>query len=334
MIVKRIFFKIFLASIPVLVMLAFYLIADPFLILYDYDDFFLTGKRHLELNEDYVQVENYIKYSKKEKYNAYVFGSSRSAAFTPEEWKKRVPDANAYYFGVASESLFGVEAKVNYIDKCGGTIKHVLLISDADLLSMNKNQPGHLFRKHPLISGENPLNFHLTAMLDFFTWEGITSYLKLPPPPPPGKKDAMPVYRNPDDVINENPEAHYGPIMDMFYKRSGKLEYYNHVILGPEQQQLTNIQKVFKKHNAQVKVVISPMYDQKKIDTTDLRFLQNLFGAENVYDFSGINVLTESIYNFYEPRHYRPFIANRVMDIMYLKKEPWPPVDTTAAPAK
>jgi hypothetical protein len=334
MTVKRIFLKIFLASLPVLAMLAFYLIADPFLILYDYDDFFLTGKRHLELNEDYVQVENYIKYSKKEKYDAYVFGSSRSAAFTPEEWKKRVPGINPYYFGVASESLYGVEAKVNYIDKVGAEIKHVLLISDADLLSMNKNQPGHLFRKHPLISGENPLNFHLTAMLDFFTWEGVTSYLKLPPPPPPGKKDAMPNYKNPDAVIDENPKAYYDGIKDMFYERSGKTEYYDHVILGPEQQQLTNIQKILKKHNAEVKVVISPMYDQKKIDTTDLRFLQKLFGAENVYDFSGINVLTESMYNFYEPRHYRPFIANRVMDIMYLKKEPWPPVDTTTTPAK
>jgi hypothetical protein len=53
------------------------------------------------------------------------------------------------------------------------------------------------------------------------------------------------------------------------------------------------------------------------MNVNDLRYLTNLFGKENVYDFSGINEYTESIYNYYENSHYRPYVADEIMKKLY-----------------
>ena len=68
------------------------------------------------------------------------------------------------------------------------------------------------------------------------------------------------------------------------------------------------------------RIVISPLYDQKKIDTTDLQFLRTVFGADKVFDFSGINDMTASIYHYYETSHYLPAIATEIMDSIYAHK--------------
>lgn len=48
-----------------------------------------------------------------------------------------------------------------------------------------------------------------------------------------------------------------------------------------------------------------------------LSTLQTLFGKEKVYDYSGINELTDPIGNFYESSHYRPHVARQIMQEVY-----------------
>jgi len=40
-------------------------------------------------------------------------------------------------------------------------------------------------------------------------------------------------------------------------------------------------------------------------------------GKKNVYDFSGKNKLTTPIGNYYETSHYRPHVANKIMELIY-----------------
>ena len=60
------------------------------------------------------------------------------------------------------------------------------------------------------------------------------------------------------------------------------------------------------------------MYDQKKLNIEDLSILNALFGKENVFDFSGINQITNNLYNYYETSHYRPHVAKKIIDEIYL----------------
>ncbi|MCX6296671.1 MAG: hypothetical protein NTX97_11510, partial [Bacteroidetes bacterium] len=77
---------------------------------------------------------------------------------------------------------------------------------------------------------------------------------------------------------------------------------------------------ILKSHNTQYKIVISPLYNQEKLDPGDLNYLVNLFGGENVFDFSGINFITNDFHNYYETSHYRPFVCDYILNIIYSKK--------------
>jgi hypothetical protein len=90
-------------------------------------------------------------------------------------------------------------------------------------------------------------------------------------------------------------------------------------ILENQKAMLSNIKSIANKHHTQLKVVISPLYDQKKLNTDDLKFLQQVFGNSNVFDFSGINSITNDYRNYYENSHYRPSVTKEILKVVYAK---------------
>ena len=314
---KKILLKLLLATLPLLAIAGLYVYADPFLILRNYPDLYATEKPHLELNEDYVTTETFLRLYPKEHFDSYIFGNSRSRYFTPDQLQKRIePDIKPYYFGVAAETLFGVVGKLKLIDKSGGQIKHILIIADADLLSKASNSSGHLFRKHPLVSGESNADFQFTSFMDFFSFEAISSYLKLPSTMPKGKNDPQ---LEAEKKILANRDSYYGPKMSIFFKREAVQRYSEPVIQKEQKDLLVAMRAIFDKHRTDYRIVLSPMYDQKKLNPRDMKMLFSILGPEHIYDFSGINDITADLYNYYEPEHYRPAIAYRIMDSVYAR---------------
>ncbi len=84
---------------------------------------------------------------------------------------------------------------------------------------------------------------------------------------------------------------------------------------------LRNMKKIFDQQHTQYRIVISPLYDQVKLSSRDVTVLQNIFGSENVFDFSGINTITADMHNYYEGSHYRPHVARQIMDSIYHNKQ-------------
>jgi hypothetical protein len=89
------------------------------------------------------------------------------------------------------------------------------------------------------------------------------------------------------------------------------------VIKNNQRQMLEEIKKIFTKHHTSYRIVISPQYDQIKFNPEDLRYLENLFGKDFVFDFSGRNILTGTYNNFYDVFHYRPQVSRQIMEIIY-----------------
>ena len=52
----------------------------------------------------------------------------------------------------------------------------------------------------------------------------------------------------------------------------------------------------------------------------ELPLMQEIFGKENVYDFSGINEFTEDYHNYYEAGHYRPLLGNKLLERIYKRQ--------------
>jgi hypothetical protein len=68
---------------------------------------------------------------------------------------------------------------------------------------------------------------------------------------------------------------------------------------------------------ARVEVVVSPLYDQVALAERDRRILEEVFGADHVHDFSGVNDLTRDARNYYETSHYRPPVGAEILRRIY-----------------
>ena len=71
------------------------------------------------------------------------------------------------------------------------------------------------------------------------------------------------------------------------------------------------------KNHTNFKIVISPLYDQRKLNPQDLSRLNEIFGPGHIYDFSGKNSFTGDYHNYYETSHYRLPVTDSIISMIY-----------------
>jgi hypothetical protein len=333
---QRLFIKLFLATCPVLTVLAVYFYNDPFKVLYHYDSYFpADGIQYVVLNKDYVSTETFVNNYPKYHYDSYIFGNSRSMYYYVDEWKKHIHSDKCYHFDASGESLYGIERKFQFLHSRGVPIENALIVFDAQACSITKNVgEAHIMKKDPLLSGQSKFDFQADCLKAFFDVHFLSAYLTFLFTHKVSKEmsdklllnnveshydaavneESFPRY---EQLIAKSRDSFYAPRMHLFYKRDTVQRYSGPVIKDEQKLLFYNIKKILDENKTSYRFVISPLYDQVKFDSTDLKFLYSVFGRENVYDFSGINDITDSPYNYYENSHYRPFIANRIMDSIY-----------------
>lgn len=327
----------FLLVILLLVLLSLYIVFDPFMVMKSYDSFYdEKASGYVGLNRDFVSTSTFIKNSKKIDYNSFIFGNSRSIFYQISDWEKYL-DSNSkcYHFDASSEALWALNKKIEFLDKQGSSLNNILLILDYATLIQDKPKEGHLFViSPPLVNRRNIFNFHKTFFLTFSNPQFLIPYLdfKLSGKVKPYMKNKNLLDDRPrtyDITTNEirfdyfekliNEDKYYTTErLSVFYDRDTLTQKYSSESIFEEQRLiLKNIQSIFKKHNSKVKVIISPLYDQLKINDKDLDYLKGIFGQKNVIDFSGINDFTNDYKNYYESSHYRPHVARKLLEIVY-----------------
>ena len=204
---------------------------------------------------------------------------------------------------------------------------------DDDTLARANIQEGHLFIIPPqLENNKNIVKFHATSFKVFCYYKFLYAYLDYKIS---GKvKDYM--HDNgllDDEPIDYNQTTNEIRLLDAeekiwkgIYYTNKRLSGFNRsqgdfvfepVIKDNQKQMLEEIKKIFTKHHTNYRIVISPQYDQIKFNSEDLHYLEDLFGKDFVFDFSGRNILTETYQNFYDKFHYRPQVSRRIMEIIY-----------------
>lgn len=325
--------RILLFSIPpfiiLIIILGSFFIFDPFKILKKYDEFYSSI---IGYNEDYVATERYLK--TKNSYNSYIFGSSRAGCgFQTESWLKYLKkDDKAYSFAASNESIFGIRGKLRLIDNEEGKIDNVLLIIDLDVtLEKFVNSSGHLYIKHPLVSGETRIAFISEYIKEYISTGFFIAYLdyKLLKT----KRNYMNrffTFNNKENekyipfnikykekLIQTDEVRYYEEKKNIFYERDSVEIILEKVVFSQAIDYLQEIKSIFNKHKTNYKIIISPLYDQKKINNTDLTILYGIFGKANVYNFSGINFITNQKHNYYERSHYRIQVGNEILSRIY-----------------
>lgn len=317
-----------------ILLMILYVSLDPFKVLYDYDRFIAdNAKAYIALNRDYVSTTTFDNNYKKEHYNSFIFGNSRSIFYEVDDWYQHIGTNNsAYHFDASSESLYALNKKIKYLDRKDVSIDYALLIVDKSLLEMGNQKQGALFNISPqLLNNKNLISFHFTNLKTFCAPKFFipATYYELTGNVFPFFKNALD-YRqrvyNPKtnevkfskfETMIDNGEFYTNDRIKAFYKRSSKNIYANSVMGKSQELLLQEIYDIFKKQRTNYKIIISPLYDQIKMNGDDLNYLNTVFGKTNVFDFSGMNRFTQDYSNYYDWSHYRPHVAKDLMKIIY-----------------
>lgn len=306
---------------------------DPFKIYRRYSSFYDASI--VDLNREYVCLQLFTNNSKRIKYNSFIFGSSRSLAYTIPEWKKHLDSSsNGFHFDATGEGIYGIFNKLNYLKNNKIKIKNALIIIDYGTLITTENRKGHLSVSPYQLTGEGKFSFYKEFLWATSNFNFIEEYLRYVLFDKydfnnqyifPKLKDKIKSNDVTGDICFESENQILHDSNGYYSKKIREGVFYNRNVIVNNEKPISNeekivlkkISKVLKSERTNYKIVVSPLYDQKVLGKERKDLLISVFGKENVFDFSGKNKFTNSIYNYYESSHYRPKVANEIMDIVY-----------------
>ena len=319
--------NIFLTSLPMLLLLAYYVLDDPFEVIYHYDK---HGKNpNIVLDRDFISIDLLKNKAKFAKYDSFVLGNSRSLAFTCADWINYINTDGCFHLDASNESLFGINKKIEYLEKNNFKIRNALIILDISTLVQIDNDIERIFIKHPDTTKESMIDFQIINLKAFFEPVFLVGYLdyKMTGTIRPRFKSRFQEYRfihNPssNDLLFEREKdimagTYYNNMKHIFYKRAAETKYSEPTIKIAQKQMLKRIKYILDAQHTSYKIIISPLYDQLKISKDDLYELESVFGKKDVFDYSGINKYTADFLNYYETSHYRRHVGKMILGEVY-----------------
>ena len=324
--VLRLFGRLAMLAAPVWVAFGWYLVDDPFKVLHRYASYYVSGRPiAITLNRDFVSTETFLARQPQDRYDSFIFGNSRSLFYPLADWQRCLDNSRGFHFDASAESLYGVERKLAFLEREDVAVRNALLIMDSELLAQARENPRYLFRLHPAVSGRSRLAFQWAFIKTFLDPGFIKGYLRFKLTgqgfsdtpfayEPRGNELRLDAY---EEAIRRDPDAFYAARRKLFFPRAAP-EHVGPPVIGPEQARLLDaMAAVFRRQQTEFRIVISPLYDQDRLNPADLAKLQAVFGTNRVFDYSGINEITASVTNYYESSHYRPHVARRILADIY-----------------
>lgn len=319
--------------IPIAILLAIYLITDPYKTLRPFSLEYFD-----DTNRDYLSSELFLHNIDVQHYDSYIFGSSRGCGINTYHWLKYLPDGSKQFlFQAWGETLTGIEQKITYIDEHGYELKNAIVLLDIPgSFSTPQLSKEALSIKHPSFSHQSIIAFQSTLFFDFIQkpsqWcRAISRWAKHRKP-----------YVGFDPITNDwnggniNADLTAPPEKDSLQNMSaisrcvflkeiaGRNDTDLHttaepLVVGQYIAQLQHIRDVFNSHNTEYKIVVTPAYcyNHPFCNSQDLDTLEQIFGADNVYDYSGKNYLTSDYNNFSDPNHFGLFVGWHIIEDIY-----------------
>jgi hypothetical protein len=324
---KRLFL---FALIPFILLVIGYVYFDPFKVIYKYTDY---SKTPVILDRDYVSTQVFLQNKDKYHFNSFIFGSSRTIAFKTRTWKKYLKKEDVpFCFDGAAESIYGIHGKLKYMDENKIKMDNVLIILCRDwMCTPEKTYNGHLFKKHPEVSGKTWVGFQYTFFKAYLNSKFLLAYynykftgefqewMRFIINNDPVALDTISNEMNfpiSDRKIGLDPTAHVVRHLPAMYDRKGEkfdsVDRIDEINLN----MLREMKQILEKNKVNYKIVAGPLYDQVKFSKHDKEILVNFFG-KNFYDYTGKNKYSIYKQNYYEISHYRPVVGEAIMKEIY-----------------
>lgn len=324
--------------LPILLVCISVIIWDPFKVFFSYIDYY-TGNK-ITGNREQVCYDLFEKQIPKGKIRNFIVGSSRSEAYKTNYWAKCIsaPENTCFHFDGSGYGLFRANNAIKFLSAHTEKIDNLLLIVDPEFLAETTNPQDHLFIHPPAISGESKLAYYwifLKASLDIeFIFDNLIynitgKYYNFMGHHISSSKNSFISnnatadiwYGYDKDILKDSVGYYQKLLREAGLDKRSPIQKYSDVIIKNEQiRLLSEIKACVLKSNISIKIVISPLLNQLKVNEKDYAVLCGLFGKDNVYDFSGINKYTADRRNYYDKSHYKPYIANDILNQIYKRK--------------
>jgi hypothetical protein len=320
-------FGFFVLPITILVIIALYFYVKTDV----YDDF--GSNKTLAWNYNFQQL-NDISTKKllttNQTYNSFVFGSSRSCSVYGCYLQTKLPSSKFFHYANWNETIGGILAKLQYLDAKGYDLKNIMVYIDTDYTFDGEGKLSPM--DHYLITKESKFKYYYDHLISFFSNFDAD---KLKILVGKGEQTGSFVNRKLDQVTNDfNHECSADEIrkyqyvqsdeefkqrMDslkksgFMYERHKAQQYKSPQISEEEEVMIEQIATLLEKHHSKYFVVLTPLYDQQKLNNRDFGILKKYF-KNNIYDFSGKNKYTEDYYNYPDRIHFQNYISKEIID--------------------
>lgn len=332
---KRFVLLTLLALLPALLVVALYLVKDPFHVVRPYKgQVYNPGDTiTLTINWGYITVESYKYFDPQEHFDSFIFGSSLSGYYFIKDWQRHLPaDARPFHFNASRETLYGMFNKLRYLWRRGVNIKHALLIIEDEMLMRQPMDDDVLFVQHPQTAPNvSWWKFH-QLYFNAYRHPEVVAYLLCPEAMTQRVLDEgyattdlsdriEPInesyYRWADSVINVNPDAFYTPQHIAHYQLPLKELPCQPKITPHVNNMLRDIAGLLEKMGTDYQVIIPPHYGYEAISSDDLYAMELVFGPERVHDFSHDPQLGSDLHYYYDDGHLISRECGRLIDSAY-----------------
>lgn len=332
---KRFVLLSLLALLPVFMLVALYVVKDPFHVVKPYQGHVYNpgDTIALTINWGHVTVESYKYFDPEGQFDSFIFGSSLSGYYRIKDWEPYLPDdARPFHFNASRETLDGILNKLNYLKSRGVKIKHALIVMEDEMFRRRPLDSDVLFVQHPeTAKGVSWWTFHQLYFNAFRRPElvGFLLYPKALTQTVLDKGYATTditdrieninegYYRWADSVIAVNPSAFFTkehidtyslPLMELPCppKIQGWVPYALHQIAQVLNEQGTDYQ-----------IIIPPHYGYEAIDSQDLFTLETIFDPSRVHDYSHDPELGSKLCHYYDDGHLIAQDCARLIDSAY-----------------
>ena len=321
-------------SVPLILLVGIYLWTDPFRCVHVFDihDVDMT-------NREYLSTELFLRNNPVYHYNSFVFSSSRGGGINTYQWKQYLPeDAQPFLFQAWGESLTGIELKINYLNEQHVPINNALILLDipSSFAAYNQLPREALSMKHYMFTGHTKFGYNVMQYLNFI--QSPSLWIKSIKNRVAGVRMSC----ESDTVTNDwdgSNRYHYTelPVQDSLklcsemtrktffakWEHSNKrVEVSMPVITPKQEEQLRHIKSILDANHTDYHVIVTPApcYTNPAINPRDLAFLQEVYGADRVHNYSGKNEMTEDYNNFSDPGHFGLRVGYMIIEDIYCAK--------------
>jgi hypothetical protein len=304
-------------------------VEDPFKVIHRHTFGNYYDDQPYELSREYASTEMLLANYPTQRFDSYIFGSSRSFPYHCADWEKYLQGARCFHYPAATETIYGITTKLLYLERLGMPVKHALIIVDHTALKVIEDRPDHLHVSHPAVSQNGWLRFQgrfLEAFLTSRFWLRYADY-RLSGKTKPSMSDVFgikkgairidPINNDYDFVAEEatlatDPAQFYRQRASQFPLRSSAGPSTRPPVIESGQRELlVKMREVLERRGTDYRIVVTPFYDQLALAPEDHKALEEIFGPGRVHDFMGRNRFTESVTDWYDASHYRPYHRRR-----------------------